>query len=61
MPRDEIGPDSILWQYAGDSADFARKVEAMRARGFEGFFSWCWDRDLRAEALEAAAAARRPS
>jgi hypothetical protein len=30
----------------------------MRGRGFDGFFSWCWDRALSTEALEAAAAVR---
>jgi hypothetical protein len=60
----ELGPAPTypyLWQYAGDSADFARKTEAMRERGYDGFFSWCWDRDLSTEALEAAAAARPPA
>jgi hypothetical protein len=60
----ELGPGPIypyLWQYAGDSGDFARKVEAMRAGGFDGFFSWCWDRDLGTEALEAAAKVRPPA
>jgi hypothetical protein len=60
----ELGPPPMypyLWQYAGNAADFATKVEAMRAHGFEGFFSWCWDRDLTTEALEAAAKARPPA
>ena len=60
----ELGPAPTypyLWQYAGDAADFAAKVETMRARGFDGFFSWCWDRDLTTEALEAAAKVRTPA
>jgi hypothetical protein len=60
----ELGPAPTypyLWQYAGDSADFGRKVEAMHEHGFDGFFSWCWDRDLSTEALEAAAAAQPPA
>jgi hypothetical protein len=60
----ELGPAPTypyLWQYVGDSTDFGRKVEAMRTSGFDGFFSWCWDRDLSTEALEAAAAGRPPA
>jgi hypothetical protein len=50
-----------LWQYAGDADDFAAKVAAMRGRGFEGFFSWVWDRDLGTEALTATGNALRPA
>ncbi len=46
-----------LWQYAGDVVDFADKVASIGRHGFEGYFSWVWDRDLSTEALTASAAA----
>jgi hypothetical protein len=50
-----------LWKYAGDAADFAAKVAAIRRHGFQGYFSWVWDTDLSTEALDASAEVLPPS
>ena len=48
-----------LWKYGGDGERLGQKMTALEEQGFEGFFLWCWDRDLAPEALRASAASFR--
>jgi hypothetical protein len=44
-----------VWLYGNDLRGLEEKVAAARGEGFEGFFLWCWDRDLTSESIEALA------
>jgi hypothetical protein len=44
-----------VWLYEHDLGGLEDKLAALRAQGFEGFFLWCWDRDLTSESLESLA------
>jgi hypothetical protein len=51
--RGKVAIYPYIWQYNQDLAGLKAKMAALREQGFEGFFLWCWDRDLTTEALQA--------
>ena len=51
--RGKVPVHPYIWQYTRDLAGLKAKIAALREQGFEGFFLWCWDRDLTTEALRA--------
>jgi hypothetical protein len=44
-----------VWLYGNDLRGLEAKLAAVRAEGLEGFFLWCWDRDLTSESIESLA------
>ena len=44
-----------VWLYGNDLGGLDNKLAAVRSEGFEGFFLWCWDRDLTSESIESLA------
>jgi hypothetical protein len=53
--RRRVPVHPYIWQYNQDLAGLKAKIVALGAQGLDGFFLWCWDRDLTAEALRASA------
>jgi hypothetical protein len=51
--RGKVPVHPYIWQYNQDLAGLKAKIATLREQGFEGFFLWCWDRDLTTEALRA--------
>jgi hypothetical protein len=51
--RGRIPVHPYIWLYNQDLAGLKAKIAALREQGFEGFFLWCWDRDMTTEALQA--------
>jgi hypothetical protein len=49
--RSRVPVHPYIWQYNHDLAGLKTKIAALSEQGFEGFFLWCWDRDLTTEAL----------
>ena len=44
-----------VWLYGHDLRGLEEKLAALRSHGLDGFFLWCWDRDLTSESIESLA------